>query len=225
MRYRQVGDAIADLTRRVGEGEWADLLEQNPRAGNPHKDWGATSLENIGYHGVEEAQVPWAEMLLGYLHRLLDRLHYPSEEPNVARLRGFNPDLPRNEPYRITVTVHLCLGCGHQVLTPRKLDEAIAEDVVPGIIVDAYEQGTLSTLVDRVLAQDIAGVPAMRSALREAAAAAGIHVSNGGPRNSVDRRTLHVTRLKCDRCGEQEDAVRRWAYVAGDPSTLEPPHP
>jgi hypothetical protein len=212
-RFREVGDAVADLTRRIGEVEWADLLRENPYAGNPHQDWGATLLENIGYHGVGEAQVPWAEVLLGYLRKLLDQLH-----------RGtFVPYLDRDGRYRVPVTVYRCLACGHQVLTPQQMDRAIAVDILPRVIVDALEQGTISTLVDRVLALDLAEVPARRTALCQAAIAAGLHAGTGGPGSKKDRLTLDLTPLPCDRCGKQEHRQEGWTYPPGDPSSLEPP--
>lgn len=212
-RFREVGDALADLTRRIGEVEWADLLRENPLAGNPHKDWGATSFENIGYHGIDEAQVPWAEMLLAYLRKLLDQLHHGT----------FVPYLDRDDRYPIGVTVYRCAACGHQVLAPQQMDRAIAADILPRVIVDACEQGTISTLVDRVLAVDLPEVPTLRTALREAAIAAGIHVGTGGPGSTRDRLTLRVTSLPCERCGKQEDRMGRWTYRAGDPSSLAPP--
>lgn len=214
-RYREVGDALADLTRRIGEVEWADLLRENPRAGNPHQDWGATSFENIGYHGVDEAQVPWAEVLIAYLRKLLDQLHHGT----------FVPYLDRDGRYRVAVAVNRCLACGHQVLTPQQMDRAIAADILPRVIVNACEQGTIGTLVDRVLAMDLPEVPAQRAALREAAIAAGIHVGSGGPGSKKDRLTLDLAPIPCERCGKREHWQERWTYTPGDPSSLAPPAP
>jgi hypothetical protein len=211
-RDLEAGDALADLTRRIGEAEWADLLRENPHAGNPHQDWGAAALDRIGYHGVDEAQVPWAEILLIYLRKLLDQLHFGT----------FVPYLDRDSGSLISVNVYRCLACGHQVLAPQELDTAIAADILPRVIVDACEQGTMSTLVDRVLALDLPEVPAMRTALREAAIAAGIHVGTGGPGIKRDR-VLGATRLPCERCGKKKDTMERWTYRLGDPSSLEPP--
>lgn len=210
---REVGDALADLTRRIGEAEWADLLRENPRADNPHKDWGATSLENIGYHGVDEAQVPWAEVLLSYLRRLIEQLHFGT----------FVPYLDRDGRSLVSVEVYRCLACGHQVLTPQQMDRAIAADILPRVIVDALEQGTISTLVDRVLALDLPEVPAQRTALRQAVTAAGIHAGTGGPGSKKDRLTLELTPIPCARCGRQGHTWERWMYRHGDPSSLEPP--
>ncbi|HEX6369674.1 MAG TPA: hypothetical protein VF006_12210 [Longimicrobium sp.] len=212
-RFREVGNALADLTRRIGEVEWADLLRENPRAGNPHKDWGATSLENIGYHGVDEAQVPWAEMLLVYLPMLIDQLHFGT----------FVPYMDRDSRSGASVTVRRCLACGHQVLTSEQMDRSIAIDILPQVIVDALEQGTISTLVDRVLAGDLPEVPARRTALRQAAIAAGIHVGTGGPGSKKDRLTLDLTSIPCERCGKQEDRAESWTYRHGNPPSLEPP--
>lgn len=213
--FREVGDAMADLTRRIGEVEWADLLRENPYAGRPHQDWGASLLDNIGYHGVDEAQVPWAETLLPYLRKLLDQLHHGT----------FVPYLDRDGRYGVQVTVYRCLACGHRVLSPPEMDRAIAADILPGVIVDALEQGTISTLVDRVLTQDLPQVPAQRTALRQAARAAGIHTGTGGPGSMKDRRTLDLTPIPCERCGKQGHRQERWTYRFGDPSSLQPPAP
>jgi hypothetical protein len=214
-RYREVGDALADLTRRIGEVEWADLLRENPHAGNPRQDWGAAWFENIHYHGVDEAQVPWAEVLLIYLRKLLDQLHFGT----------FVPYLDRDSGSPISVTVYRCLACGHQVLNPQQMDRAIAADILPRVIVDACEQGTISTLVDRVLALDLPEVPALRTALREGATAAGIHAGTGGPGSRRDRVTLNLTPIPCERCGKKEHTQDRWTYPLGDPSSLAPPGP
>ena len=212
-RFREVGDALADLTRRIGEVEWADLLRENPRAGRPHQDWGAAWFENIGYHGVDEAQVPWAEMLLVYLRKLLDQLHHGT----------FVPYLDRDGRSVVSVEVFRCPACGHRVSTPQQLDRAIAVDILPRVIVDALEQGTISTVVDRVLSLDLPEVPAQRTALRHAATAAGIHVGTGGPGRTKNRLTLDLTPIPCERCGKEGFAWEHWTYPHGDPSGLAPP--
>jgi hypothetical protein len=180
-------------------------------------------------HNVSAQQEPWANTVFEWLkaccHHLAQSPSTPTSSANlVATVGRHAPSLsaflgcnaaPNSIRGRFrgttTMTGTRCLTCGHAEVTSSQVDAAIAGVLVPSLLFDAIEDGTLTSAVERVLRLDVPHLNAARSAMHSAAKSSGIAV----------RDIAHWMR-PCPTCGSSDTAVYRWNLRETTPPELIP---
>lgn len=180
-------------------------------------------------HHISAEQEPWANSLFEWLKALLFHLSgQPSETPTADALRKAvgrhapslsafvggerAPDSMRGfAAGPVKVSGARCLTCGYGEMTPRGIDSAIADEIVPGLVFQACARGALDDVVDQVLGLNVPGLTNRREQLRTASATSDIPV--------IEREGWMRS---CPKCGTEGMAVYRWAYVPGRPPGFQP---
>lgn len=183
----------------------------------------------MNQHQVSAEQEPWANSLFEWLKAILYHFsRHPTERPSAEALRKavgrhapslsafvggeHAPDSMRGfAGGPVKVSGARCLTCGYAEMTPRDIDSAIADELVPELVFQACVQGTLTDIVDQVLRLDVPGLAERRKQLRAAVSASGIGLTE---RDGWMR--------PCPNCKADDSAVYRWSYVNGKPPTFQP---
>jgi len=231
-QYEQALTAMERLLCAVNEKHWGDWVREDLNRWRASSDtshhlsaYGAMGSFNDvaichGYHKVNTAQEPWAIVLFEWLRAVCYYLaHHPHEQfaaPALARLIGRHESslaafvggdkAPASMRGYVGSDHSLggwrCGACGHAEVSIRHIDYYIAEDVIPRMVFDACEKGTLNEVVDTALSLDIQGLEESRRELVLAAEASGIVV-----------RDKEGWMWECPKCGQQHSCVPRWKYL------------
>ncbi len=180
-------------------------------------------------HDVTEAQEPWVNALFQWMKSVCRHLaQHPAgsfSADKLARATGKldsvlaafegGKDAPDSMRELVINGPELggwrCLGCGYSEVTETEAEVFVADDVVPDLVFRSCEGLRLDTLVDQVLAGDIAGLQDRRKELKAAIRSSDILLSN---REGWMR--------PCPACGRNETAVYRWRFMPGGAPPLVP---
>lgn len=170
-------------------------------------------------HRVSEEQEPWVNILFGWLKSLCYQLSSePEQRPTAcelakglgyhdSNLAAFVGGKRATEKQRKLSSAQgqiqgwRCLLCGYGQVSKLDIRYSVAEAMVPVLLFEAAEVGSLEKLVSEALGLRIQGVKEAEARSKEVIESANIKV--------VDAQRGFMR--PCPHCGEEDTAVYRWS--------------
>ncbi len=218
--------ALAHLLQRVSAPRWEEHIRSDIEAWQKHRDARQHSRKYAGHstysdwaihsqngHRVNEIQQVWANKLLWKLQvnlRLLsERPDDPRQETRILNSLSAQRSVLKAQGRGVDADADLrvicCNECGKPCTSHLSVERVIAGDLLPGLLLEAYESGTMIELVDSVLDGTLENLSEFRARVTAAAERAGIAVAAMSSRQPD----------ACAACGSDDVNVRQWA-IAGN---------
>lgn len=222
--YEDSLHALAHLLQRVAAPRWEEHIrsdieawqkrgdaEQHNRKYGGHSTYSDWVIHSQNGHTVTEVQQVWANKLLWELQIILRSLSERPDDPRqetkflngLNRQRSVLRGQAKDGDSGTYLRVISCNECDKTCTTHLSVERVIAGDLLPGLLLEAYESGTMIELVDSVLDGTLENLSEFRARVASAAERAGIAVA------AASSRQPDV----CAACGSDDVNVRQWAMA------------